>query len=342
MIRIRPEVSALLEARDTGSVTAALQVALELEFATIPPYLYAMWSLGTSSANSGAARIIRTVVGEEMRHLATVANIINALGGHPVFDSPDHIPHYPGPLPGAVEHDLTVGLAPFSVNLVRDIFMVIEQPEQPLEFAALAAAAAGPMTIGQFYRTILVAITDLGDQAFSGDQGFQVTPTLVPGVVAVTDIATATQAVDMIIDQGEGTATSPGEVVGTGFAHFYRFAQIVKGHMLVHNDAAAPSDPPEQQFTYTGAAIQPTGVFAAPVNPTTAGYPDGSAARQASIDFNLTYTGMLKAFHDVFSGHPDQIGDTVNTMISSLQPKAMAMMTSTPPAGPTFEWQEAS
>lgn len=51
---------------------------------------------------------------------------------------------------------------------------------------------------------------------------------------------------------------------------------------------------------------------------------------------------MLKAFHDVFSGHPDQIGDTVDTMISSLQPKAMAMMMSTPSAGPTFEWQEAS
>jgi len=50
---------------------------------------------------------------------------------------------------------------------------------------------------------------------------------------------------------------------------------------------------------------------------------------------------MLKAFQDVFSGHPDQIGDTVTTMFS-LQAKAVAMMTGTPPAGPTSKWQPVS
>lgn len=343
MIRIRPEVSGLLKARDTSAVLAALQFALELEHATIPPYLYAMWSLGTSSTNSAAARVIRSVVNEEMRHLATVANILNALGGTPVFDSPSVLPHYPGPLPGAVEEGLSVGLAPFSLDLVEKTFMVIEQPEHPLEFHALAAAADEPMTIGQFYRAIRVTIDGLGDSAFTGPPGNQVTPDMVSGVVAVTNVATAEQGIDTIISQGEGTATSPGEVVGTDFAHYYRFAEIVKGHKLVPNPAAGPSDPPEQRFTYTGAEIRtPTGVIAAPVNPTTDGYPEGSAARQASIDFNFTYTGMLKAFQDVFSGHPDQISDTVGTMISSLRPKATAMMALTPPAGPAFEWQPVS
>jgi hypothetical protein len=333
----------LLKARDASAVLATLQFALELEHATIPPYLYAMWSLGTSSTNSAAARVIRTVVNEEMRHLATVANIINALGGTPVFDSPSVLPHYPGPLPGAVEEGLSVGLAPFSPDLVEKIFMIIEQPEHPLEFHALAAASDEPMTIGQFYRAIRTTIADLGDSAFTGPPGNQVTKDMVSGVVAVTNVATAEQAIDTIISQGEGTATSPGEVVGTDFAHYYRFAEVVKGHKLVPNPAAGPSDPPEQQFTYTGAEIRtPTGVIAAPVNPTTAGYPEGSAARQASIDFNVTYTGMLKAFQDVFSGHPDQINDTVGTMTSSLQPKATAMMALTPPAGPTFEWQPVS
>ena len=342
MIRIRPEVSGLLKAGDASAVLTSLQFALELEHATIPPYLYAMWSLGTSSTNSAAARIIRSVVNEEMRHLATVANLINALGGTPVFDSPSVVPHYPGPLPGAVEEGLSVGLAPFSRNLVEEIFMVIEQPEHPLEFPSLAAAADEPMTIGQFYLKIRAIIADLGDSAFTGPPGNQVTPDTVSGVVAVTDVATAEQAIDTIIGQGEGTATSPGEVVGSDFAHYYRFAEIVKGHKLVPNPAAAPSDPPDQRFTYTGAEIPaPTGVIAAPVNPTTAGYPEGSAARQASIDFNVTYTGMLKAFQDAFSGHPDQISDTVGTMIS-LQSKATAMMALTPPAGPTFEWQPAS
>ena len=39
MIRIRPEVSGLLQARDAHAVAAALQAAIELEHATIPPYL---------------------------------------------------------------------------------------------------------------------------------------------------------------------------------------------------------------------------------------------------------------------------------------------------------------
>src|SRR5512146_1643345 len=190
MIRIRPEVSGLLKARDASAVLAALQFALELEHATIPPYLYAMWSLGTSSTNSAAARIIRSVVNEEMRHLATVANIINALGGTPVFDSPSVLPHYPGPLPGAVEEGLSVGLAPSSRDLVEKTFMVIEQPEHPLEFPALAAAADEPMTIGQFYRAIRATIDGLGDSAFTGPPGNQVTPDMVSGVVAVTNVAT--------------------------------------------------------------------------------------------------------------------------------------------------------
>jgi hypothetical protein len=344
MIRIRPEVSRLLEARDAGAVQTVLQTALQLEHATIPPYLYARWSLGSSPANAAAARIIQSVVNEEMRHLAIVANIINALGGTPVFDSPDLLPRYPGALPGAVEGDLHVGLAPFSLDLVEHTFMVIEQPEQPLQFRDLAAAAAAdePMTIGQFYRTIQAAITDLGDQAFSPQPRNQVTPDMVDGVVAVTDVTTATQAIDTIIDQGEGTATSPGEVVGTDFAHYYRFAEIVHGHMLIPNPAAGESAPPDQRFIYAGDAIAPpAGVFAAPVNPTTLTYPEGSTARRACIDFNFTYTGVLKTLQLAFTGQPGRLGQARGAMFS-LQAQAMEMMAGTltgTPIGPSFEWQ---
>jgi bacterioferritin (cytochrome b1) len=349
MIRIRPEVSGLLKARDAGAVTTALQVALELEFATIPPYLYAMWSLGSSSANAAVAQIIRSVIGQEMRHLAMVANIINALGGTPVFDSPDHIPRYPHELPGAVEHDLIVGLEPFSIDLVRDKFMVIEQPESPLQFHAEAALAADePMTIGEFYRTILTTIDHLGDGAFSGPPGNQVA---LDGVVTVTDKTTAEQAINTIIDQGEGTVGSPIESAGTNlpgtdFAHYYRFAEIVHGAHLIPNPAAGPSASPDQQFIFGPADIPvPTGVLAAPVNPTAAGYAEGSAARTACDDFNASYTSMLKLLQTVFTGQPDQLsafpGGAVSAMFS-LQTKAKAMMTATPPSGPSFEWRDTS
>ncbi len=348
MIRIRPEVSGLLKAGDADAVTTALQVALELEFATIPPYLYAMWSLGSGSANSAVTQIIKSVIHDEMRHLAMAANIINALGGTPVLASPDHIPRYPHELPGSVEHDLVVGLAPFSVALVQNAFMVIEQPEHPLQFHAAAALAADePMTIGQFYRTILATITGLGDGAFSGPPGNQVA---LDGVVTVTDVTTAEQAINTIIDQGEGTATSPIESAGTNlpgtdFAHYYRFAEIVHGRKLIPNPDAGPSTPPDQQFIFgtdvTDVIPVPTGVLAAPVNPTAAGYAEGSAARTACDDFNAAYTSMLKTLQAVFTGQPDQLGGAVGAMFS-LQTKAARMMAATPPAGPSFEWRDIS
>ncbi len=49
------------------------------------------------------------------------------------------------------------------------------------------------MTIGQFYRTILATITGLGDGAFSGPPGNQVA---LDGVVTVTDVTTAEQAIN--------------------------------------------------------------------------------------------------------------------------------------------------
>jgi hypothetical protein len=244
-----------------------------------------------------------------------------------------------------VEGDLTVGLAPFSIDLVRDTFMVIEQPEHPLQFHAAAALAADePMTIGQFYRTILATILHLGDGAFSGPPANQVA---LDGVVTVTDVTTAKQAINTIIDQGEGTTTSPIESAGTNlpgtdFAHYYRFAEIVHGRKLVPNPDAGRSAPPDQQFTFSGQAIPvPPGILAAPVNPTAAGYPEGSAARTACDDFNASYTSMLKMLQTVFTGHPDQLGDAVGAMFS-LQTKARGMMSENPPAGPTFEWQPAS
>jgi Ferritin-like len=339
MIRIRRDVSDLLEARDVGAVTATLQVALELEFATIPPYLYAMWSL---DPNDPVAAIIKSVISEEMRHLAMVANIINALGGTPVIASPDHIPRYPSVLPGSVETGVKVGLAPFSTELVQNIFMVIEQPEHPLQFhVAAAPAAAEPKTIGEFYGDILNTIIGLGDGAFTGPPGNQVG---LHGAVKVSNVASAKQAIDTIVDQGEGTSKSPIEsagnaLPGTQFAHFYRFQQIVKQHLLSpHPD---PSAPPDQQFKFDGPDLPvPTAVFDLPVNPAAASYPDGSDARKACDDFNASYTSMLKTLQTVFTGQPGQLFTAVSAM-NTLDDMAETMVAMTPPVGPTFEWREA-
>jgi hypothetical protein len=343
VIRVHPEVSALLRRGDVHGVRAALQAAVELEHAVIPPYLYALYSL-MPGGNEAAAGIIRSVVTEEMLHLTLAANLLNAVGGRPVLDSPAILPRYPGPLPGTVEDGLVVGLSPFSVGLVRDTFMRIEQPERALDFSAAEPTADAPLTIGQFYRRIRTTLVALGEGAFTGKRHHQVTTDLLSGAVAVTGVTSACAAIDTIIDQGEGTLTSPLEVVGTDVAHYYRFAEIVHGRRLVRNPATGLGTSPGQRYIYAGAPVpvQPEAVWNAPLNPKTAAYPDGSAARHACQAFNYTYTGVLKALHAAFNGAPRELKAAIGLM-GSLQQQATDMMagaaTGGAPVGPSFEWQ---
>src|SRR5437016_10860321 len=135
MIRLTSAVLACLDDTLPG-LQCALQKAIELEHSTIPPYLYALYSVKPYQ-NAEIAGLIKSVVLEEMLHMSLDCNILNAIDGAPVIDRPDFIPSYPGPLPGQVESDLTVPLAPFSKQLVYDVFMVIEEPEDPLHFPVL-------------------------------------------------------------------------------------------------------------------------------------------------------------------------------------------------------------
>jgi Ferritin-like len=368
VIRVHPKVSGLLSRGDVHGLREALQAALELEHAVIPPYLYALYSLDPAG-NRTVAEIIRSVVDEEMLHLTLAANLLNAVGGRPVLDSPDILPRYPGPLPGTVDDGLVVGLAPFSIALVQDVFMIIEQPELPEDYgggsaagpdpagAALpsgppvlpgAADRAGsadsgptgePLTIGQFYRQIRTTLVALGEDAFTGRRHHQVTTNLLPGAIPVTGVASACRAIDTIIDQGEGTLTTPLEVVGGDLAHYYRFAEIVRGRRLIRFP-----DPPGRHWAYLGdpVTVNPAGIRPVPVNPTLAGYPADSAAGHACKSFNYSYTSLLKVLHSTFNGTPGELMPAISLM-GSLQQQAVDMTAGTTtngvPAGPSFEWQ---
>jgi hypothetical protein len=341
-LRLRPEVTALLQRPTTQNLRALLQVALKLEHATIPPYLYALYSLGTAG-NQAAAEIIRSVVVQEMLHLNLAANVLNAIGGSPVLDSPAFIPDYPGPLPGMVEQQLIVRLAPCSIAAVQSTFMVIEQPEDPLEFQARAASSGEQLTIGQFYRGIRDAISGLGDRIFTGDPGRQVIDSIA-GAVRVTDVATARTAINIIIDQGEGTSTSPEEQYGTDFAHYYRFGEIVKGKRLIKNPDYRPSDPADEKYVYAGEPVpfDSSAVFPVPADPVD--HAPGSLAQRAVDTFNYNYTGLLKTLHAGFNGDPAVIRGAVGAMFS-LRQQAIEMMsgqsTDGVAAGPTFRWLPA-
>jgi rubrerythrin len=60
-----------------------LRWAMRIEMLTIPPYLYAMYSLEDQDADPAA--VIRSVVAEEMLHLALAANLLLGVGGSPRF-----------------------------------------------------------------------------------------------------------------------------------------------------------------------------------------------------------------------------------------------------------------
>jgi len=49
--------------------------------------------------------------------------------GTPEINKKGFVPIYPGPLPMSIDNDLIVGIEAFSMPLVKDIFMAIEQPE---------------------------------------------------------------------------------------------------------------------------------------------------------------------------------------------------------------------
>ncbi len=248
MIRLRAELASGLDIGGLDPILAAMQTAIELEHSTIPPYLYALYSL-MPGTNEAVAAIVKSVVVEEMLHLTLAANVLNALGGSPVLDRADLVPRYPGPLPGSVEGDVVVGLAPCSLAVVHDVFMVIEQPEDSLEFPAALAAGQGPLTIGQFYERIKDSITVAGDAAFIGDRLHQIGPDRLDRSVVVTNVTSACRAIDTIVDQGEGTRTEPLEVVGADLAHFYRFAEIFHGRRLASRGPLAlpPAGPLAEQ-----------------------------------------------------------------------------------------------
>ena len=138
-----------------AELRTAVQTAIMLEHSTIPPYLTANFTL-SNTGNDEISGLIGSVLGEEMLHLSIASNLLNAIGGSPVINQPGFIPQYPGTLPGGVETGLKVPIARFSKELVKDVFMSIEEPENPIQIKAiLTGAEAESMTIGQFYTKII-------------------------------------------------------------------------------------------------------------------------------------------------------------------------------------------
>jgi hypothetical protein len=346
MIHLNPQLFAALKVGGRDAVQVALQQAIQLEHSTIPLYLYTLYSLDRGK-NREIAHIIRSVVLEEMLHMTLACNILNALGRDPIIDHPDRVPTYPGPLPGGVESDLCVHLTPFSHEQLKT-FMKIEEPEDPLKFPVRAALAGEekPLTIGQFYDRIKKHIISLGNGAFSQTPRHQIGPGEMDEAVVVTNVSTAVQAIDTIVEQGEGTTESPQEALGgSDYAHYYRFAEIFHGRKLMPNPEAGPDTPSDQRYIYGGDPVgfEASGVYPAPTDPKAADYAAGSSARRALDKFNYTYTTLLKSLQALFTGQSGEWHRARYELMPSLAEQARSIMSSPDSpgstAGPSFEYQ---
>ncbi|WP_231115010.1 ferritin-like domain-containing protein [Lentzea aerocolonigenes] len=316
-----------------------LQWAIELEHATIPPYLCALYSLDPGR-NAEAAQVVGGVFAEEMLHLALAANLLNAVGGEPKLDTPELLPPYPHPLPHG-DKSVHVHLAPFGPDAL-ELFLRIEQPAS----ADAPAEADGYETIGQFYAAIAAGIRALceklgEEQVFCGDPERQIGEfhlrTAGGSVLPVHDLKSALAALGEIVEQGEGAARTD---VWDGdrdvfhpdreeVAHYYRFQE------LKHGRRYRSGDTPQSGPTGEPIVVDYDGVLPMRPNPRMADYPEGGEIRVAQEQFNNAYCLLLYQLEEVFNGNPAQLGATVGTMY---QLKGLAQGLMKAGAGPTFEY----
>jgi rubrerythrin len=317
MLKIKREfVERALSAASPQELPELLQGAIELEHATIPVYLTAMMSLKPGQ-NREVWALIHSVVVEEMLHFSIAANVINALGGQPAINKPGFVPAYPGPLPMHINGSLVVGLEPYSRALVKNVFMEIEEPEDPLvfpvkAFRAMAAAPPAFATIGQFYRAIQEKIDELAPDRLPGDPARQVVNSAVfsdKHLFPVTTKREAIEALRIIVEQGEGTSTSPADETGE-LAHYYRFEELYVGRRLVV-DSTAPKG-----YSFSGAVFpfDPNGVYPLAPNTKAADLPAGSEQRRQADQFNRLYGYLLSGLHRTFNGEPRALEATFGLM----------------------------
>jgi hypothetical protein len=340
MLKIdRARIQAIFAAQQPQDLYDQLQGAIELEHATIPIYLTAFLSL-KKGFMPDTASILRSVFMEEMLHMSIVCNVLNAIKGSPVINKPGFIPTYPGPLPMNIG-DLRVHLSPLSMDQVAE-FMKIEEPEVPLKFpvkTTLLVSATPYATIGQFYQALIEKINEFGDSIFTGDPARQVVGDQwfpASQLFAITNAALATKALQLIVEQGEGTRKSPLSV--GELAHYYRFAEIFNKKTLV------PDSSVSEGYSYSGAAIpfDGSGVWNMVTDSKASQYPVGSRARTLVEQFNDAYTKLLNALQATFDGAPQSLNPAIGLMYELNALGGQVVETADPVTGkqaaPSFEF----
>lgn len=276
-----------------------LALAIRVELTTIPPYLYAMYSLADQRGE--AARLIRSVVTEEMLHAALMGNVLLAVGGEPRFSEAAQAVRYPGVLPHHIPV-LDIDLEPCSREVIERVFLTIERPE----LHDAAPEADDYESLGQFYHALELAIEKLdGEHDLFADPQLErqladhdaYRPVAFDsdtsgGLHAVTDLSTARQAIETVIHQGEGVSEE-------------RYADPQHKELTHH-----------AKFLELADGTVPLGdVRPAVTNPSTATLPEPAqpVARLTDALYGFTFEILDRIFGTSVAG-PATIGDLYATM----------------------------
>jgi hypothetical protein len=315
--------------RDLAWIKQSLQSAIELEYATLPLYLSAMFSLEVQ--NYTAYNAIRSVAMEEMVHMAIACNMLAALGGAPRIKS-IQIGFPVRGLPGGAEPDLEVGLARYSKEQLAN-FMRIEAPQ--LLLAAMDRDEAYP-TIAALYRSIRTAIADnatavraavkAGGAAnqVGDDIGF----TTIRYQADVDPVPALCAAIDEILEQGEGAAA--GDLITTTAyeteeSHYAKFASLYHGARYQEPSPPIKLSRQTEPLFFRGNPIGPPEVvntLAVPADRYArilALDPAGAAVAQDLEAFDGAFSSLLAALDAAWNGPAavswKTLGGAVHSMV---------------------------
>ena len=291
-----------------------LTTAAELEHSLTCQYLFAAFSLkhdtseGLTDEQVNAVveweRLILMVARQEMEHLGLVVNLLTALGGapwlgHPRFPYSTHL----------FGHQMA--LERFSIPTLEK-FVCFERPEDvgPVDAFCKAppqdGATAQPYTtVGELYERVkstLVAAAREDSDLFIGPPAAQVVGGMLgtdfPRLGAmgggydiflrsVTDLPSALAAIDLVIEQGEGTPHD-GEV-----SHYRRFLDILH--------AVESADPPFE----AARAVVANPVLGQPIGLEPGTVVTNADARAVMELFDDAYRTMLMLLTRLFA-HTDE------------------------------------
>jgi hypothetical protein len=355
----KPSAEPALTVESREELVYLLGQACEIEHGLMCEYLYAQFSLKRGPDEGlSAAQLARVqawsaalidVIKQEMLHLALATNILTAIGAAPHFERPN-FPILSRWYPEGVQ----IALLPFGEQALRH-FIYLERPEgmalndaagfaaarhaQPLTAsdARLVAVAQEWRTVGHLYRGIEAGLANLcaryGEGAvFIGPAGAQAVTDIFewPELIAVTDLASAGQAIETIVEQGEGAR---GDWIRS---HFGTFVGILED--LLAMQAADPAFNPARPVEPAFVRLPPDVAAGTLIE-------DPTTAQVASLVTGL-YEAVLQVLgryyihHGETAGESDTLARTAKHLMNWVMREVGPVLTGLP-VGPTHPGRTA-